>query len=738
MVRTPRKRSLIALFVGVGVIAAALALISEATHLLNTIELNTVDTRFSVRGSDGPPRNVVLVAIDTPTFQHLQLQWPFKRSLHGQLIDRLKADGASVIVYDVQFTEPTAPAQDNALIGAVSRARNVVLSTTEVGAGGTTGVFGGDSVVRSAHAQVGFGQFPNPQGTIRRMYYETSGLKALAVVAADEFEHRTISPGDLGGREPWIDYRGPPGTIPRVSFWRALKGQVDPSFFRGKIVVVGATASSLQDIHATSAGADMAGSEVQANAIDTVLRRAPLRQSGKPIDVLLVLLLAFFAPLLSIRLKPLPALLASVGLGVLFAVVVQLIFNGGTIVPFVYPLLALVLSVIGALVVHYRTVESELRSLSEAIERLVEKINPGDTLGDYRVDELLARGGMGVVYRATQLSLNREVALKVIVPELAEDAEYRTRFQREAMLAAAINHPNVVPVYEAGEEGGLLFLAMRMINGIDLRNLLEQEGPMPPARAAHIIAQVAAALGAAHRRGLVHRDVKPANVLDEPSAGDHVYLTDFGLTRQIEAASAVTQEGTMMGTIDYMPPEQINGEAVDGRADVYALGCVLYEMLTGRVPFERDTEVAKLFAHVASEPPSALKYRPDLPEEVDEVIARAMAKEPEQRYASADEFARAAAAALGQIDPTRAGVGASRPSPSSASMQTVIAPDEPSADSAPAPATPDEASSEDASTTKVPEEASSEGASTTIVPEEESSEGAPGASTTITPADSDD
>jgi hypothetical protein len=508
--------------------------------------------------------------------------------------------------------------------------------------------------------------------------YETSGLKSLSVVAAEEFEHRTITQREIGGSVAWIDYRGPPGTIRTVSFSRALKGEVDPAFFRGKVVVVGATASTLQDIHATSDSPDMSGAEIHANAIDTVLRGAPLRQSGKAIDVLLVLLLAFFAPLISLRLKPLPALLASAGLGALFAVGVQLAFNGATIVPFVYPLLALVLSVLGSLVVHYRTVESELRSLSEAIERLVEKVGPGDTLGDYRVEELLARGGMGVVYRATQLSLDREVALKVIVPELAEDPEYRSRFQREAMLAASINHPNVVPVYEAGEEGGLLFLAMRLIVGIDLRHLLQQEGPLPPARAAHMISQVAAALGAAHARGLVHRDVKPANVLDEPAAGDHVYLTDFGLTRRIDSASQVTQEGTMMGTLDYIPPEQINGQVVDARADVYALGCVLYEMLTGRVPFERDSEVAKLFAHVSSDVPSAREARPELTERIDEVIRRAMAKQPEERYASVEEFARDAVAALAEVSANadRAGTEAPHPPSRSASTTTVITPGE--------------------------------------------------------------
>jgi serine/threonine-protein kinase len=252
---------------------------------------------------------------------------------------------------------------------------------------------------------------------------------------------------------------------------------------------------------------------------------------------------------------------------------------------------------------------------------------------------------MGVVYRATQQSLDRQVALKVIVPELADDPEFRDRFHRESLVAASIDHPNVVPVYEAGEQGNLLYLAMRFIEGVDLRALLQSDGPLPPDRAAHVIEQVAAA----HAHGLVHRDVKPANVLVDTVAGDHVYLTDFGLARRVDSQSAATKTGMMVGTLDYMPPEQITGQKVDARADVYALGCVMYELLTGRVPFERDSEVAKLFAHVSMEVPSARGHRPELTERVDEVIRRAMAKRPEDRYQSARELAEAATAALAEV-----------------------------------------------------------------------------------------
>jgi serine/threonine protein kinase len=365
--------------------------------------------------------------------------------------------------------------------------------------------------------------------------------------------------------------------------------------------------------------------------------------------VLLVLALAALPGVLALRLPALYVLLGSLAALALLLVGVQVAFQSGRIVSLLYPALGLVLAGAGSAAVDSLMTTRELHTLSASIDRLVKRIGPGEMIGDYRVQELAGRGGMGVVYRAIQKSLDRQVALKVIVPDLADDPEFRARFQREALVAASIDHPNVVPVYEAGEEGNLLFLAMRFIDGVDLGTLLRSEGPLSPARAAHVVEQIASALGAAHARGLVHRDVKPPNVLVEKSTGDHVYLTDFGLTRRVDSTSDVTKTGTMMGTLDYIPPEQINGQEVDSRSDVYALGCVLYEMLTGRVPFERDTEVAKLFAHVSSAVPSARARRPELTARVDEVIRRAMAKGPDERYPSAEEMARAATAALAEV-----------------------------------------------------------------------------------------
>jgi len=261
-----------------------------------------------------------------------------------------------------------------------------------------------------------------------------------------------------------------------------------------------------------------------------------------------------------------------------------------------------------------------------------------DFLG-YRIEELVGRGGMGVVYRAYDLRLKRTVALKLVTPELALDKRFKERFARETELTMALEHPNVVPIHDAGDADGRLYLAMRLVEGTDLRALLAREGALEPARALAICGQVANALDAAHRKGLVHRDVKPSNVLLD--ANEHVYLADFGLTRRLEEQGALAGDGRSVGTPAYLAPEQIEGRPVDGRADVYALGCLLYECLTGSVPYGRASRLATAWAHLEEEPPKPSAARPELPAALDAVIARALAKNPDERYESCRALAEA-------------------------------------------------------------------------------------------------
>ena len=275
------------------------------------------------------------------------------------------------------------------------------------------------------------------------------------------------------------------------------------------------------------------------------------------------------------------------------------------------------------------------------------ELRPGSVFAGYEIEGLVGRGGMAVVYRARQLRPARSVALKLVAPGFATDSRFRARFERESETAAQIEHPNVVPVFEVDEYEDQLYIAMRFVEGSDLRALID--APLEPGRTATIVSGVAAALDAAHERGLIHRDVKPGNIMVSRQGGsEHAYLTDFGLTALAQDLGRLTQTGQFVGTLDYVAPEQIQGDELDGRADVYALACVLYQALTGEVPYPRDSEVAKVWAHVHEPPPSARSRTGSLPVAIDEVIARGMAKDPQERYPAAGELARAASAALGE------------------------------------------------------------------------------------------
>ena len=286
---------------------------------------------------------------------------------------------------------------------------------------------------------------------------------------------------------------------------------------------------------------------------------------------------------------------------------------------------------------------------------------PGTRVAGYKVEALIGRGGMGAVYRAEEEGLGRKVALKVIAPELAQDDRFRERFLRESRIAASLDHPHVIPIYQAGDEDGLLFLAMRYVEGTDLARVVAEDGALETRRAVDLLSQVAEALDAAHEKGLVHRDVKPSNVLIAEAAGrEHCYLGDFGLTKRTGSLSGVSVAGEIVGTLEYVAPEQITGNPLDERSDVYSLGCVLYECLTGQSPFPRATDVALLWAHVHEEPTPPSKAKPELPKELDTVLTRALAKEPGRRYRSAGELVAATRSALRLGDAPAAPRGRSR------------------------------------------------------------------------------
>ena len=364
------------------------ALLAYGVGLLDDYELDTVDARFQIRGAQEPPDDVVMVDIDDQSFNQLKLQWPWPRSLHGKLIDRLDAAGATVIAFDVQFTEETTPREDNALIQAVYDAGNLVLATTVVDEQGHTNVFGGDEVLKEIGALPGNAVFPNdPGAVIRKVPYKVSGLRSFAVVAAERAAGTRIDP-PKGTNDAWIDFRGPPGTIKGVSYSSVLNGKVPDSFFRGKIVVVGPAAPTFQDLHPTSTTRNelMTGVEVEASAIWTALHRFPLNSGSPVLTVILIIALGFLPAVASLKLSLRWTLLLGLGLAAAFAVATQLAFNTGTILTFVYPFGALGLSTIGSVGAHYSVAAFERERTRDLFSRFV----PEEV-----VDQVLARTGSG-------------------------------------------------------------------------------------------------------------------------------------------------------------------------------------------------------------------------------------------------------------------------------------------------------------------------------------------------------
>ncbi len=388
-----RRRLRIALFLAVGLGATGLWLVAYGTSVFEDLDLDTVDARFTVRGEQSPPSDLAVVKIDDVTFDELNLQWPFPRSNHGRVISRLKADGAKVIAYDVQFSEPSPDAeQDNALMDAARAAGNVVFATTEVGENGEPNFLGGAEGIEYARTSVGNGNFDDdPGGIIRRVPYELDQLKSFAVVAVERATGEPVEPFSVETR--LVDYHGPVGTIPSVSYSRVLAGEFEPGIFKDKIVVVGPWAPSLQDVHPVSFGDDlMPGPEIQANAVATILDGLPLRLAPGWLDLTLILVLGLLPALTGIRLSLRGTLVLAIAAAAAFLVATQLAFNAGLVISFVYPFGALLVSSVGSIGAHYLLAAFERERVRDVFARFVPAAVVDDVLK--RTDGDLRLGGV--------------------------------------------------------------------------------------------------------------------------------------------------------------------------------------------------------------------------------------------------------------------------------------------------------------------------------------------------------
>jgi adenylate cyclase len=373
--RSRRARLRLTLFLTAAVAAAAVMLGLFALDALKGLELRSVDTRFSIRGTQPQPKDLAVVAIDTNTFNKFEgrVQWPFPRRYHARVLDNLRKDGAKAIAFDVQFTEQTDARDDNALINAIGRSKNVVLATTEADHG-KTAVLGGEQTLRAIKARAGNALLPNDGGgTLRRTWFSAAGLKTLGIATAEDVLGHPLKPSALGGKTAWIDYRGGPGTIPTLSYFDVWKNTFRPGTFKNRIVVIGPAAPTLGDVHPTSVtGEDlMSGSEIQANTIWTALHGFPLQPVAKFWTPLLIVLLALAAPLLFLLLTARESVLVLTLVALSYTAATQVLFNHGTIVPFVYPMIALGLAAVLGTAVHAVTSAFEREMVRDVFSRFV-------------------------------------------------------------------------------------------------------------------------------------------------------------------------------------------------------------------------------------------------------------------------------------------------------------------------------------------------------------------------------
>src|ERR1039458_5875876 len=455
----------------VGLLATAAGLAIHTTGLLNWLERDSVDARFSLRGEQHPPSDVVVVGIDNDSLGVLP-RFPFSRRLDARVLENLHAAGARLVVYDISFDRPTTPAADEALFEAARRSAPVVFGTSLISPSGATQVLGGNANLTSIGDQAAAADLiPDPDGVLRHTLAEVNGLPTIAAAVTRRLTGHTPARSQMHGG--WIDFPGRPGTVGNLSFAQVLNGHFPRAAVRGKVVVVGATAPVLQDMHSTAVGSPMSGPEVQADAISTALAGFLLRSPSGVITVLLIVMLAVLVPLAGVRLGTLGACLTGLGVLCLWSVATQLAFDSGTVLDYSDPLAALLVGAAGTVMLGMWADSRErqrLRSMfaanaGEIVEQVLHRpgerrLEPTAIIAGYRIEEILGRGGMGVVYRATQLALEREVAIKLIATERSDDPVFRERFTSESRIAASIEHANVIPVYEAGAGEGRRCLAV--------------------------------------------------------------------------------------------------------------------------------------------------------------------------------------------------------------------------------------------------------------------------------------
>ena len=660
-----------------------------AREWLQGPERASIDTRFAVRGERPADPDVVIVALDNATLRTLDARPPLDRRIQARLIDRLDRAGARVIAFDFSLEQPSGdPGADRAVALALMNARRAVAGIAAPSKDGSVADLAGFVPFDDIDVLPGYTPLTlDPDGIVRRFTRAPMGLETFPLAAAEAFRvGRRIRVPDTA----LIDYPGPARTVPQLSYLDVLRGSFGRSSVRGRIVIVAPTATVIGDTHHVPVDSTMPGAEIHAAAMTTALDGFPLRLVSRKAARWLLAALGFAVPLLVVvaagvvrRVRarryggilldsPGPFLAAAVGAAALLGwlAIAQLSFNRGTVLPFVAGAVAILAATVTSVLVAAELSRRERRSVREQFaanpasvsRRLLASagrsraVSARDLVAGYTIESLLGSGGMGTVWSAKQARLNRDIAVKVIRGEYANDSAYRARFVAEAYRASAITYPNVVPVIDAGDASGVLYIAMQRIDGVSLSQLLRDSGALDGHLAVQLLYPVARALDYvyAEHEGLLHRDVKPSNILVPHADPSHTYLLDFGVA--LDAAESAGRAWPA-GSKPYLAPERWAGR--EGRAaDVYALAATLYECLTGEQPFAAESDLR--LAHETAPRPRVTQRRPDLPPALDATIAAGMSVEPSSRPASAVALMDACSEALG-ARPTAPPTSAARP-----------------------------------------------------------------------------
>jgi CHASE2 domain-containing sensor protein/predicted Ser/Thr protein kinase len=674
MSRARRMLPTLRLILLVGSVASLAGL--GAREGLQTLERSSIDARFGVRGDRAAPPEVAIVALDNRSLRRLDVRPPISRRIQARLIDRLDRASARVVAFDFSLEQPSGDRNaDRRLAVALMNARHSVAGIAAPSTDGGVADLAGFLPFRDIEVLPGYTPVRlDPDGVVRRFASAPGGLGTFPIAAAQAFRGSRIDvPSDA-----LIDYPGSAGTVPQLSYVDVLDGDVPGAAVRGRIVIVAPTATVLGDTHHVPVDSTMSGAEIHAAAMATALDGFPLRTVPDGTAIWVIVLLGFAVPALLVvtagtvrrlrgrrfggALLEAPGVVAAVLVGVVtllcWLVVAQLAFDGGTVLPLVAGVSAIVVATVGSVLAAAELSRRERRAvrlsfaanpppLSQRVLASAGRaraVTARDLIAGYTIESLLGSGGMGAVWSAKQSRLNRDVAVKVIRGEYATDPAYRRRFVAEAYRASAITHPHVVPVLDAGDADGVLYIAMLRIDGVDLMQLLRDGDRMDAQLAVELLHPVACALDHvyAEHDGLVHRDVKPSNVLVPHADPGHTYLLDFGVAI---TASEAAGHPWPAGTKPYLAPERWAGG--EGRAaDVYALAATLYECMTSQKPFPSESDRELRRAHEGAPRPRITDRRPDLPEAIDAVIATGLACDPLRRHPTAVALTTACAAVL--------------------------------------------------------------------------------------------